>query len=157
MLSTDYSLDILILMSTSQRHSVLSRAILGIRRLAERGRLTLHSLTAFKRAVRKAHSDLMYFGECTANYDFDTWLQGMESKLEHGLSKHLQYQLRRGGDGIILARSKPRMSEHVAYSPWLQIWLVPLELWARRGQRPSTPQTDAQSTGSLSSPKVERL
>ena len=96
---------------------MLSRVIVGILRLAERGRLKLHSLSAFKRAVQKAHSELIFFGEYTANYDFDTCLQGMESKFEPGLSIHPQYQLRRGGDGIILARSKPHMSEHVAYSP----------------------------------------
>lgn len=104
-----------------QRHSVLSRCILGRSGPADRGRTQLHSLSAFKRVAHLAHKDLKFFGECTANYDFDTWLESMKTKLEPGLSKHLQYQLR-VQDGVVLSRSKPRMSAHVAYSQWDQFW-----------------------------------
>ena len=104
-----------------QRHSVLSRCILGRRGPADRGRTKLHSLSAFKRVIESAHKDLRFFAECTANYDFDVWLASMENKLEPGLSTHLQYQLR-VQDGVVLSRSKPRMSSHVSYSPWSQFW-----------------------------------
>ena len=99
-----------------QRHSVLSRKLLGRLGPADTGRRQLHSLSAFKTAVEDAHSDLTYFNECTANYDFDTWLKGMQSDLEVGLQSQMQFELRRGGDGVILCRSKPHMSVHVAYS-----------------------------------------
>ena len=99
-----------------QRHSVLARYILGRLGPSDRGRRKLHSLSAFKQCVKDAHSDLKFFSECTANYDFDKWLKGMESKLEVGLSEHLQYQLRRVDNGVIMSRSKPRMSAHVPYS-----------------------------------------
>ena len=107
-----------------QRHSVLARYILGRLGPSDRGRRVLHSLSAFKQCVKDAHHDLNFFAECTANYNFDEWLKCMETKLEVGLSKHLQYQLRRAGDGVILARSKPRMSIHVPYSQSGQIWPV---------------------------------
>ena len=76
-----------------QRHSVLSRSILGRLGPADQGHKELHSLSAFKRLIEKTHKDLVFFSECTSNYDFDEWLGGMESKLESGLSTHLQYQL----------------------------------------------------------------
>ena len=109
---------------------------------------TLISNLNCTRCVQQAHhSDLIFFAECTANYNFDQWLQTMESKLEIGVSKHLQYQLRRVGDGVVMARSKPRMSAHVPYSPWYQIWPVERCHWPRRqGPAPSTPPLDSHPT-----------
>ena len=130
-----------------QRHSVSSRHILGRRGAGDRGRRDLHSLSAFKECIKEAHSDLIFFSECTGNYNFDEWLSGMETKLEPGLTKHFQYQLRRGGEGVILTRSKPRMSSHVPYSQWHQIWPVERAYWpttgARKGIQPSVPAFDS--------------
>ena len=126
-----------------QRHSVLSRSILGRLGPADQGRKELHSLSAYKRLVEKTHKDLVFFSECTSNYDFDEWLAGMESKLEPGLSTHLQYQLRRANGGVIMARSKPRMSAHVSYSPWFQIWPPEESAWSSRGRQPSAPSFDS--------------
>ena len=126
-----------------QRHSVLSRVILGFLGMGDLGRAKLHSLSSFKRAAEKAHSDLLFFAECTANYDFVTWLKDMESKHEKGLSSNLQYQLRRGGDGVILVRTKPRMSRHVPYSSWRQIWPVEESAWPKRGHQPTAPAFDS--------------
>ena len=124
-----------------QRHSVLSRCILGRRGPADRGRRQLHSLSAFKRVIEAAHKDLKFFAECTANYDFDTWLQSMETKLEPGLSTHLQYQLR-VQNGVVFARSKPRMSAHVPYSSWNQYWPPQRCDWIR-GVQPTIPAYDS--------------
>ena len=104
-----------------QRHSVLARYILGRLGIQDRGRRKLHSLSAFKKCVQEAHDDLETFSECTKNYDFDQWLACMENKLEIGLPTHLQYELKRAGNGVILSRSKPRMSEHIAWSKWEKI------------------------------------
>ena len=104
-----------------QRHSVLSRSILGRLGPADKGRKTLHSLSAFKALVEKTHKDLEVFAECTRNYNFDEWLASMKSNLEPGLSDQMQYQLRRADEGVIMVRSKPRMSSHVPFSPWYQI------------------------------------
>ena len=74
----------------------------------------------------------------------------METKLEPGLSTHFQYQLRRGNEGVVLARSKPRMSSHVPYSQWRQIWPVERVYWpttgVRKGMEPSTPAFDSVPT-----------
>ena len=126
-----------------QRHSVLSRFLLGVLKACDRGRRALHSLSAFKKAVHDAHSDLRFFSECTANYDFTQWLSCMESKHEPGLSTHLQYQLRRVGSGVIMARSKPRMSCHVSYSTWYQIWPVDQSHWPSSKRRPTAPAWDS--------------
>ena len=128
-----------------QRHSVLSRFLLGRLGPADRGRRVLHSLSAFKTAVEQAHSDLKFFSECTANYNFDEWLKTMESKHEPGLAKHLQYQLRRNGD-VIMARSKPRMSAHVPYTPWYQIWPVDRDHWPAQHRCPTAPSWDSKPT-----------
>ena len=124
-----------------QRHSVLSRCILGRRGPRDRGRTKLHSLTAFKRVVEKAHKDLKFFSECTANYDFDSWLQSMKTKLEPGLSTHLQYQLR-VEDGVVHSRSKPRMSAHVPYSQWEQFWPPQRSDWVKNVE-PTIPDCDS--------------
>ena len=126
-----------------QRHSVFSHFLLGVLKASDRGRRALHSLSAFKKAVHDAHSDLRFFSECTANYDFKEWLKTMESKHEPGLSTHLQYQLRRVGSGVIMARSKPRMSCHVSYSTWFQIWPVTRDHWPSQKRRPTTPAWDS--------------
>ena len=125
-----------------QRHSVLSRFLFGRLGPSDRGRRTLHSLSAFKRAVHEAHSDLKFFSECTANYDFKEWLKSMESKHEPGLSRHHQFQLRTTGGGVVMARSKPRMSAHVPYSSWQKIWPVDRSHWPSRTRSPTLPGLD---------------
>ena len=125
-----------------QRHSVLSRFLLGVLSSLLRGRRELHSLSAFARAVKEAHKDLLFLNECTRNYDFDGWLKTMRSKLEIGLSTHLAIQLRRGGPGVILSRSKPRMSPHVAYTPWCQLWPPPASEWIKK-VKPVAPSFDS--------------
>ena len=112
-----------------QRHSILSRFLLGVLSSRLRGRRELHSLSAFAEAVKKAHSDLLFLNECTRNYDFDIWLASMKNKLEVGLQQHHAIQLRRGDPGVILCRSKPRMSPHVAWSSWETLWPPDESMW----------------------------
>ena len=125
-----------------QRHSVLSRKILGRRGRGDRGRRELHSFSAFEQVVREAHKDLNFFHECTANYNFDEWLASMESRHEPGLSKHMQYQLR-CDNGVVLCRSKPRMSQHVPYNSWSQIWPVDEAYWTADDVQPVAPAYDS--------------
>ena len=124
-----------------QRHSVLSRKILGRRGPGDLGRRQLHSLSSFVDVVRSAHSDLIFFESCTANYDFDEWLANMTNKLEIGLSTNFQYQLR-CDHGVVLVRSKPRMSAHVPYTAWQRIWPVDQVNWIS-GRQPVTPPFDS--------------
>ena len=117
-----------------QRHSVCSRKLLGRRGPADRGRRALHSLSTFKSAVQEAHKDLIFFQECTANYNFDKWLRSMENKHEVGIKTRLLYQLR-VENGVVMERSKPRMSEHVPFSEWRQVWPVEECYWPKSGPR----------------------
>ena len=130
-----------------QRHSVCSRCLLGRRGPGDRGRRSLHSLSAFKTAVHEAHTDLIFFQECTANYNFDKWLNSMQNEHEVGIKTRLQYQLR-VEDGVVMERSKPRMSQHVPFSEWRQVWPVDECYWPRNGPRknmePVMPSLDSQ-------------
>ena len=92
-----------------------SRKLLG--RVHGRGRQQLYSLSQFEDALKAAHKDLHRFSKLERTFDFKSFFDTMANKLEKGIQEAYEIELRIGRAGVVMMRSKPRMSDHVQFDP----------------------------------------
>ena len=101
----------------------------------------MFSLSQFENALRGAHKDLLRFTSLERTFDCVSFLKPIHNNLEKAIQEAYEIELRVADAGVIMIRSKPRMSCHVEFGPWTQYWPVPPKYWINK-RRPMMPDFD---------------
>ena len=92
----------------------------------------MFSLSQFENALRGAHKDLLRFTSLERTFDCVSFFKPMHNNLEKAIQEAYEIELRVADAGVIMIRSKPRMSCHVEFGSWTQYWPVPPKYWINK-------------------------